>query len=111
MALLWIGSGVVGWAAVASWAGPLAGALGVSREAAAALLGLSCLVDVALGALVLARWKPALLAAVQAAVVVGYTAAAGLVQPALWMDPFGPLLKNLPILAAIAALAAIEEDR
>jgi hypothetical protein len=64
-----------------------------------------------LGALVLARWKPPALAAVQAAVVLGYTAVAGIVQPALWMDPFGPLLKNLPVLAAIGALAAIEEDR
>jgi hypothetical protein len=27
------------------------------------------------------------------------------------MDPFGPLLKNLPVLVAIGALAAIEEDR
>ena len=111
VALLWIGSGVVGWAAVGDWAGPLADGLGVSRELSAALLRFSCLCDIALGALVLARWKPAPLAALQAAVVVGYTAVAGAIQPALWWDPFGPLLKNLPILAAIAALAAIEEDR
>jgi len=111
VALLWIGSGVVGWAAAARWAGPLADGLGVSREMAAALLRVSCLLDVALGALVAARWRPAPLAAIQAAVVVGYTAVAGAIAPALWWDPFGPLLKNLPALAAIAALAAIEEDR
>jgi uncharacterized protein YbjT (DUF2867 family) len=111
IALLWIASGIVGWAAVAQWAGPVARALGVSREAGAALLACSCLCDMVLGALVLARWKPPALAAVQAAVVLGYTAVAGIVQPALWMDPFGPLLKNLPVLAAIGALAAIEEDR
>ncbi|HET9470507.1 MAG TPA: DoxX-like family protein, partial [Usitatibacter sp.] len=111
LALLWIGSGAAGWAAVAHWAGPLADGLGVSREVAAAVLRIACVLDVALGALVAARWRPALLAAIQAAVVIAYTAVAGLVDPALWTDPFGPLLKNLPILAAIAALAAIEEDR
>ena len=111
LALLWIGSGAAGWAAVAHWAGPLADGLGVSREVAAAVLRIACVLDAALGALVAARWRPALLAAIQAAVVIAYTAVAGLVDPALWRDPFGPLLKNLPILAAIAALAAIEEDR
>lgn len=111
IALLWIASGAVGRAAAANWAGPVANALGVSPETGAALLAASCLCDIALGALVLARWKPALLGGIQAAVVLGYTAVAGLVEPALWMDPFGPLVKNLPVLAAIGALAAIEEDR
>ncbi|HEX3098707.1 MAG TPA: NAD(P)H-binding protein [Usitatibacter sp.] len=111
LALLWIASGLVGAAAVATWSGPVAQALGVSGGSGAALLGFSCLLDIVLGTLVLARWKPAVLAALQAAVVIGYTAVAGIVQPALWLDPFGPLLKNLPVLAAIAALAAIEEDR
>ena len=111
IALLWIASGIVGWAAVDAWAGPLAAGLGVSRGLAAGLLQASCLLDVALGALVAARWRPAPLAAAQAAVVLGYTALAGAIQPALWWDPFGPLVKNVPILAAIAALAAIEEDR
>ena len=111
LALLWIASGVVGAASVADWSGPVADALGISRDSGAALLGFSCLLDVALGALVLARWRPAVLAAAQMAVVTGYTVAAGILQPALWLDPFGPLLKNLPVLAAIAALAAIEEDR
>jgi uncharacterized protein YbjT (DUF2867 family) len=111
LALLWIGSGAVGFAAMGPWVDPVSGALGVSPEAGAAALGLSCLGDIGLGTLVFARWKPPVLAAVQGAVVVGYTAIAGIVQPGLWMDPFGPLLKNLPILAAIAALAAIEEER
>jgi len=32
-------------------------------------------------------------------------------RPALWLDPFGPLLKNVPIIAAVLALGAIENDR
>ncbi|GAA5163289.1 SDR family oxidoreductase [Viridibacterium curvum] len=38
-------------------------------------------------------------------IVAGYTLGLGLLSPALWFDPFGPLLKNLPMLAWIAALA------
>jgi hypothetical protein len=29
--------------------------------------------------------------------------------PSLWLEPLGPLLKNLPILAAIVAWAAVED--
>ncbi|MFT3734433.1 MAG: SDR family oxidoreductase [Rhodocyclaceae bacterium] len=38
-------------------------------------------------------------------IVAGYTLGLGWLSPALWFDPFGPLLKNLPMLAWIAALA------
>lgn len=42
-----------------------------------------------------------------AAVLVGYSVGLGLAIPRLWLDPFGPLLQNLPILAWIAALALL----
>ena len=41
------------------------------------------------------------------AVLLGLSLAA----PDLWLDPYGALLKNLPILAAIAAWSALREDR
>jgi hypothetical protein len=34
-----------------------------------------------------------------------------MVQPLLWLDPFGALLKNTVAIAAIVALAAVEPDR
>jgi hypothetical protein len=33
------------------------------------------------------------------------------VMPNLWADGYGPLLKNLPILAAIAVWTALQDDR
>ena len=37
------------------------------------------------------------------------TAAATLLQPALWLHPLGPLLKNLPIAALLVHLLRQEE--
>ncbi len=110
LAALWIGSGVVGLlqpAEVTRW---VLGALGLP-EGAAFLGWAACLADIALGLALLARWRPGLVAALQCALVGAYTLGLGLALPGLWADPFGPLLKNLPILAAILALAAIETDR
>jgi hypothetical protein len=44
-------------------------------------------------------------------VIAGYTAAVTLIEPRLWLDPLGPLAKNLPAFAATLALAAIARDR
>lgn len=68
-------------------------------------------VDLLIAAALLVRWRPRLTAAVQLAVVAGYTILLGALVPELWLDPFGALLKNLPILAAIVALAVLERER
>jgi hypothetical protein len=43
--------------------------------------------------------------------VASYTVVATLLWPAMWADPLGVLLKNVPIVAAILAWGAIEEQR
>lgn len=55
------------------------------------------LLDIVLGILTLARpgivlWR------VQAAVILGYTGIITVWLPQYWLHPFGPVLKNLPIL-------------
>ncbi|MBF0269891.1 MAG: NAD(P)H-binding protein [Alphaproteobacteria bacterium] len=47
----------------------------------------------------------------QGLMVAGYTIFLSLLTPALWLEPLGPLLKNLPILAAILVLWAMEEKK
>ena len=37
------------------------------------------------------------------------TVLASVALPGLWLDPFGPLLKNFTVLAAILAFLAIED--
>lgn len=56
------------------------------------------------------RGEPTVIAgALQLALVGGYTL--GLAVPALWLAPYGALLKNLPILCAIATWSALREAR
>ncbi|CAN7473906.1 SDR family oxidoreductase [Rhizobium leguminosarum] len=80
-------------------------------EAAATALTLAtCLIDIALGAAVLLRplAKRALLGML--AVSFAYLAGASLLEPALWLDPLGPLVKVLPsILLTLIALATLDE--
>lgn len=47
----------------------------------------------------------------QIALVLGYTLLISAFLPELWLHPFGPVLKNLPILAALVLLHELEERR
>jgi len=110
LAILWLASGVIGLAASA---GDMAGLLTplVPPAFAPVLVWLSCVLDLAIGVGLLVRWRPAQTSAIQIATILGYTVVLTALHPALWLDPFGPLLKNVPILAVVLALAAMETDR
>ncbi len=90
---------------------PYLAALGLSAALGAWAVVAGSLIDIAIGIGLLMRFRPNLMAAAQIFVVLGYTLVLSLVEPALWLAPLGPLLKNLPILAAALALAALEPDR
>lgn len=111
LVLLWLGSALAGvLAPVASYATVDAAfaSLGLpSRPLALVFSGVDLLIAVAL----LVRWRPRWMAIVQLTVVGGYTILLTVLAPALWLDPFGALLKNLPILALIAVWATLEEER
>jgi hypothetical protein len=79
-------------------------ASGMGAGAALALVLLGCAWDAALGLLILLRPSP-LTYRLAAAGVIAMTALATVLVPALWLDPFGALLKNLPVLALLALLA------
>jgi uncharacterized protein YbjT (DUF2867 family) len=111
LALMWVGSGAIGLMRPASITALIFAAFGLSGMAASVAAWISCLLDIAIGASLLARQRPGAMATLQLAVVAAYTAGLTFAQPSLWADPFGPLLKNLPIMAAIMILAAIERDR
>ncbi|HTH10937.1 MAG TPA: DoxX-like family protein, partial [Acidovorax sp.] len=70
-------------------------------------LYLGAILDLALGVVVLLappRWLPSVCRA-QIAVIVTYTLLITLRIPHWWMHPFGPVLKNLPLLVGIAMLS------
>ncbi|HTJ96108.1 MAG TPA: SDR family oxidoreductase [Rhodocyclaceae bacterium] len=72
--------------------------------ATAALYGASAL-DLILGVLTLLRPSRCLWLT-QIALVAGYTAIISIWLPAYWLHPFGPVVKNLPILALLLMLHA-----
>lgn len=82
-------------------------ATGISDGAALTLVLLGCAWDAAIGLLLLLR-PGALTCRLAAAGVVGMTALATVLVPTLWLDPFGALLKNLPVLALLLLLARKE---
>lgn len=99
MAALWL------WTAAISWFGwPHAesrawlAACGVPASAQEAILLAACMSDAAIGVLLLARPRRWLWGA-QLALVGGYTVVMSMCLPCFWLHPFGPLSKNLPLLA------------
>lgn len=110
-ALLWLGSAAAGFAGLDAWSQALSARTGLGAAPAFAVLAAACAADALIGALVLVRWRPAALAGIQALVVAAYTIGATILWPSLWADPLGAVLKNLPILAGLLALAAMEDER
>jgi uncharacterized protein YbjT (DUF2867 family) len=109
--LLWVGSALAGLLAPVSAYADVADAFAALGLPARPLAIAFSVVDFLIAAALLFRWRPRMLAALQLTVVGGYTILLGALVPTLWLDPFGALLKNLPILAAICVWAILEEER
>ncbi len=107
LALLWLGSGLVGLLQPSAVTAALLSPLGLGPR----IGQLACVLDVAIGIAVLARWRPGWVALIQLLVIIGYTLALTVADAALWLDPFGPLLKNVPILLSVLVLAVLERER
>lgn len=67
--------------------------------------------DLLLGVLCLLRWRPRLILTLMLLMLLGYTLGIGILWPSHWLDPFGGLLKNLPLIAALAILLVTDERR
>ncbi len=106
---VWVGSGAVSFLVPAAQSDMLLSGLGLGGRAAIAVTWAGASVDVALGlALLSSRWRRRA-AMAQLAIMALYTVLASVALPGLWLDPFGPLLKNFAVLAAILAFLAIED--
>jgi uncharacterized protein YbjT (DUF2867 family) len=111
IALVWIVSGAVslGLYPVERSYALLAGVGLTGLPASIALYGAAAL-DLAFGIATLALARRRLLWIAQAAVIVGYTIIITAALPEYWLHPFGPVLKNLPMLAAIGLLYELEKE-
>jgi nucleoside-diphosphate-sugar epimerase/uncharacterized membrane protein YphA (DoxX/SURF4 family) len=112
VAVMWLIAGVVslGPYPVAKSLALLAD-VGVPPALGPLLLYGASAVDIAFGLLVLLPRRPAWLWSAQIAIVLVYTAILTWRLPALWLEPFGPVAKNVPILALLLLLKQLEARR
>lgn len=108
--MLWLGSGALGLLYGSQLANQLieADAIGILPSIAAVT---TSILDLLVGAWVLSGRRPVAAGATQIGLIALYTLGLTVLAPALWLDPFGPLLKNLPIAAAILAWMVLERER
>lgn len=111
LALLWIMSGVLGALRGAPLALETLQALGWNVINPVVLTWISSGWDVALGFLLLLPLGTRLLTVLQGITVTGYTIVLSITVPMLWLDPLGPLLKNIPILLLICLWATVRHKR
>jgi len=111
LAVLWLVSGGIGLFLPAGEFLPLIEGSGVPKWLAIAFARLGGVADLAIAGALLRGWRPRLMAGVQAAMVLGYTVAFSVLAPVLWLLPLGGLLKNLPVLALIAVVYVLEDER
>ena len=105
IAFVWIAAGVVSlglYPVDASLA--LLAPLGLSGTPAYAALYAGAALDLALGVATLVLPHRRWLWRLQAAVILAYTAIITWFLPEQWLHPFGAVVKNVPILAAIYVL-------
>ncbi|RVD26220.1 SDR family oxidoreductase [Mesorhizobium sp. M4B.F.Ca.ET.017.02.2.1] len=108
LALFWLISGLAPFLAFEAARSHFANFL--PGRAANAMVAVTCLADVALGLAVLFRpWARRALIGMLV-LTLAYLLAATFAEPALWLDPLGPLVKVVPsILLALTALAILDE--
>lgn len=111
LALMWIWTGIVSlgvYPVQDSYA--LLARVGLHGVLATVALYGAALLDLLLGVLTVAAprrlRRPVWLA--QLALIAGYTGLITLFLPEYWLHPYGPIVKNLPLLAAIGLLWALE---
>lgn len=112
IALLWIWTGLVSlFLFPTSESLDLLERVGLTGAAGPFALHAAALLDVGIGMAVLTGIKPRAVGLLQAAVVLAYSGIITVALPEFWLHPFGPLAKNVPLLAAIFVLIALEDGR
>jgi uncharacterized protein YbjT (DUF2867 family) len=109
LGLMWVATGLLSFGLYpVAQSFQLMGTIGLTGlPAALALFGAASL-DLGLGLLVLAKWRPVAVGWAMLATMAAFTVIATGLPAEYWLHPFAPLLKNLPIAAATLAMMAME---
>ena len=112
IAVVWIWTGIVSlglYPVEQSYA--LLARLRIEGVPATIMLYGAALLDLALGVATLAMRDRKWLWRAQIALIAGYTVLISVGLPEFWLHPYGPIVKNLPLLVAIGLVATLEGRR
>ncbi|MCD2173203.1 SDR family oxidoreductase [Rhizobium sp. C4] len=108
LSAFWLASGLIPLLDPSRAAGHFEAYMG--QTAALGLTVATCLIDTVLGLAVLYRPRTRLALWGMILVTLGYLAGSLLLEPALWLDPLGPMVKTVPSLVlTLVALAILDE--
>jgi hypothetical protein len=111
LVVIWLGSGVAGLLASSADYSALLDALRIPAALQGGLVLCTSLLDLALGCLLLLRWRPGLVLGLMLVSVLAYTLVLGTMASTLWLDPLGGLIKNFAIAGLLMVMLAIENAR
>jgi uncharacterized protein YbjT (DUF2867 family) len=111
VAFMWLIAGIVSLGPQSAAGLELLRQIGVSAAMAPVLLIGAAMFDLALGILTLLPWRVPLLWSLQILLVLLYTAIISVFLPGLWLEPFGSVAKNVPILMLLLLLLHLEKRR
>lgn len=112
IAFLWIWTGIISaFVSPANETFALLARAGIGPPLATPVLYATCLVEVVLGAATAAGFRVRLVGGVQIVLILGFTAILTAITPELWIHPFGPLTKNVPLIAATLVMMALARGR
>jgi uncharacterized protein YbjT (DUF2867 family) len=111
LGLLWLFSGIVSLGIYpVEHSYVLLAEVGVTGPAAPAFLYAAALLDIALGIATLARYRIQRVGQLQIVLMVGYSLLISIGPGELWLHPFGPVTKNIPLIIATLIMMALERD-
>lgn len=111
LVLLWLASAALGLFVGHAETARFVSAAGLPDALANPLRIGSALLDIVIAGLVLMDGRARLSTLAQLVVILGYSIILGTILPDLWLDPLGPLLKNLPVLMLVLVHGAISDKR
>lgn len=112
LASLWIFTGLVSlWWYPVEHSLALLGQAGIPESMRPLVLHAAATLDLAIGLALLLNWRPRVMATVQILVMLTYTAIISLTLPEQWLHPFGPILKNIPLLVTIWVTAILSREQ
>ncbi|MFV9866400.1 DoxX-like family protein [Rickettsia conorii] len=111
LGLFWIMTGIISSIFAYDASMQIIISLGFDKQIAPYILYGSCFTDIILGILLIIKNKINRICSLQILLILAYTLLLTYLKPILWLDPLGPIFKNIPIILLTLVFMAIERDK